>query len=254
MAGAPSSHPVGTGQIERVERIGSTNAELLARIARGEILREGGWLVADRQDAGRGRLGRVWQDGAGNFMGSTAVALRAGDPPAHSLALVAGIALYEALAALLPDDRRPMLKWPNDVLLDGAKLAGILLERQGDSVVIGVGVNLASAPDLPDRPATSLAAQDLFVPRDPFARALAARMSGELAAWRALGLAETVARWIARGPRMGTRVATSPAGEERLSGEYRGLDAEGALLMRLDNGAIRAIHAGEVEILRDRGD
>ncbi|WP_229665515.1 biotin--[acetyl-CoA-carboxylase] ligase [Croceicoccus mobilis] len=231
--------------------IASTNGEMLARLSRGETVGEGAWLIADRQTAGRGRLGRNWQDGAGNFMGSTVVALRGSDPVPHTLALVAGVAVHSAVAGLAPD---AMLKWPNDLLVGGAKLAGLLLERQGDCIVIGVGVNLASAPELPDRATVSLAELGVAVERDAFAADLASRLAAELAIWRSAGLTETLARWTARGPRIGARIAANPHGDERLTGTYRGLDPEGGLLMRLDTGAIRAIHAGEVELVRPEED
>ena len=135
--------------IETVRETGSTNADLAARIAHSGYVAEGAWLLADRQTAGRGRLGRSWSDGAGNFMGSTVVHLRHGDPSPDTLALVAGLAVYEAVVSRAGPET--MLKWPNDVLVDGAKLAGILLERIGDAVVIGIGVNLAAAPRFDDR-------------------------------------------------------------------------------------------------------
>lgn len=238
-------------RFEHVDRIGSTNAELLSRLARGEQLREGDWLIAERQLAGRGRLGRVWQDGVGNFMGSTCVAIRAGDPPPHTLALVTGLAVHEVVAGLTGASADLALKWPNDLLAKGAKLAGILLERQCDHVVIGIGVNLASAPDLPDRPSIALSSLGYDVPRASFLRALAASLDAEIALWRSAGLGQTVARWVARGPAPGAKIAVNPASEDRLTGEYRGLDQEGALLLRLAGGTVRAIHAGEVELLRN---
>lgn len=238
-------------RFEHVDRIGSTNAELLSRLAQGEQLRESDWLIAERQEAGRGRLGRVWQDGAGNFMGSTCVAIRAGDPPPHTLALVTGVAVHEAVAGLTGAGADLALKWPNDLLAKGAKLAGILLERQRDHVVIGLGVNLASAPDLPDRPSIALSALGHDVPRADLERALAASLDAEIALWRSAGLAQTVARWVARGPAPGTKIAVNPASEDRLTGDYRGLDPDGALLLRLAGGSVRAIHAGEVELLRN---
>ncbi|QNE04374.1 biotin--[acetyl-CoA-carboxylase] ligase [Croceicoccus marinus] len=250
MAPAPSA----LHRLEIVKQVGSTNGELLARLSRGEALREGDWLVADRQVAGRGRLGREWQDGAGNFMGSTVVAIGAGDPPAHTLALVAGVAVHRAAAELLPDAAGLTLKWPNDLLLDGAKLAGILLERRGDHVVVGVGVNLVQAPKLADRQTVALADIGLAVPRDDFADALARTFADELASWRSSGLHQTLAQWTQRGPIVGTRLVVNPATEDRLTGQYRGLDPAGALLLRLAGGADRAIHAGEVELLRNEED
>ena len=93
---------------------GSTNADLLEQIKSGEALEEGIWLVADRQTAGRGRQGREWFDGHGNFMGSTLVRPGPNDPPAHTLSLMVGIALYDAVLPLVPDSTALKLKWPND--------------------------------------------------------------------------------------------------------------------------------------------
>ena len=119
------------------------------------ITPEGRWLVALHQEAGKGRQGRSWVSAPGNFYGSTLVQLRADDPPAQTLSLAAGLALIEALEAAVPGQAL-MLKWPNDVMLAGKKLAGILLERNGDRVAVGFGVNLASAPELADRQGGSL--------------------------------------------------------------------------------------------------
>ena len=105
--------------IRTIVETGSTNADLLHLAAHGA--REGEWLRAERQVAGRGRQGRVWESPVGNLYASTLVRLRAGDPPAASLALLAAVALHEALSLYMPG--RAILKWPNDVMVDGAKLA-----------------------------------------------------------------------------------------------------------------------------------
>ena len=127
-----------------VAETGSTNADLVNEIRSGRSPEEGKWLVADRQTAGRGRRGRPWIDAPGNFMGSTLVCLRHDDPLAPTLSLVAALAVYDAIAVHLAPTSKLICKWPNDVLLDGAKFCGILLEREGDNVVIGIGVNWAT--------------------------------------------------------------------------------------------------------------
>ena len=109
--------------IEKVTETGSTNSDLLQRLSGGERLSEGHWLVADRQNEGRGRQRRDWFDGVGNFMGSTLVHRRLGDPSAETLALVAGLALHEAVAWHLPGQAELRLKWPNDVMAGDAKVA-----------------------------------------------------------------------------------------------------------------------------------
>lgn len=155
--------------IATVAEIPSTNAALLARLGGGELLNEGDWLVADRQTAGRGRAGRSWSDGFGNFMGSTVVQLRGADPLPQTLALVTGLAAHQAVMALAPGLSDLRLKWPNDLLVGEAKLAGILLERHANAVVVGIGVNLAQAPDVPDRKTESLSGLGYAIARDAFA-------------------------------------------------------------------------------------
>lgn len=234
--------------IERISLVGSTNAALLARLAASEHVAEGHWLVTDRQSAGRGRRGREWFDGLGNFMGSTVVHVGAGDPPAATLALVAGLAVHEVVSALVPPPHLALLKWPNDVLIGAAKLSGILLERQGDAVVIGIGVNLAAAPDLPDRPTLALNAFGPAPDRDHFAEGLAAAFARDLDRWRTFGLAPIIARWCAAAHPLGTPLTVGEPGEPPLSGTFTGLDEEGALILALPDGTTRTIHAGEVRI------
>jgi BirA family transcriptional regulator, biotin operon repressor / biotin---[acetyl-CoA-carboxylase] ligase len=232
--------------IRTVAATGSTNADLLARLGAGEHVAEGEWLIADRQTAGRGRQGRQWFDGHGNFMGSTVVHPAAGDPPAHTLALVAGLATYETVQPLCPNPSALMLKWPNDLLLAGAKLCGILLERAGQAVVIGIGVNLAAAPESPDRKTVALSAFGPAPDRDAFAAALAASLDCELERWRSFGLAPIIRRWLAVGTPEGTPLSVHEPDGRVVQGRFAGLDSEGTLRLRLEDGAVRAIHAGDV--------
>ncbi|MFC3214689.1 biotin--[acetyl-CoA-carboxylase] ligase [Novosphingobium panipatense] len=105
--------------IEVIAETGSTNAELSGRLAAGDRVPEGHWLVADRQTAGRGRLGRSWDGDAGNFMGSTVVRVTSADPAPASLALLSGVAVHETAALFAPEGL--MLKWPNDLLFRGGR-------------------------------------------------------------------------------------------------------------------------------------
>lgn len=235
--------------IEFVVETGSTNAELAARLRNGECIPEGLWLVTDRQTAGKGRQGREWFDGAGNFMGSTVVRLAASDPPAPSLALLAGLALYETVAPLLVQPQALRLKWPNDLMLRDGKLAGVLLERVGGSVIVGIGVNLAVAPGLPDRATIALSAFGPAPDRDHFAQGLAANFDKELERWRVFGLSPLLRRWEAASYSRGTRMSASDAGEGRYSGTFVGLGEDGSLQLRLEDGAVRAIHAGDVTLV-----
>ena len=211
-------------------------------------MREGAWLIADRQSAGRGRQGRTWFDGAGNFMGSSVVRLRADDPAPATLGLIAGVALHAAAASLIPPPQRAQLKWPNEVLIGGAKLAGILLEREGDAVIVGIGVNLAAAPALADRETIALTAFGPAPDRDTFARVLADEFAEALAQWRCAGLAPLLARWADAAHPIGTALVVGEPGETPLIGAFDGLSPDGALRLRLADGTVRVIHAGEVRL------
>ena len=232
--------------IRYVQETGSTNADLLIALREGERVGEGDWHVADRQTAGRGRQGRDWFDGSGNFMGSTIVRLGPRDPAPASLALVTGLAVYEAVLPLLSDPSRLSLKWPNDLIIGGAKLAGILLEREGEAIVVGIGVNLAAAPDLPDRETIALSKLGPPPGRDAFAASLSASFATELARWRTYGIEPLVRRWESAAHPRGTLLSAAPPGETPVSGQFDGLTPEGSLTLRLDNGERRVIHAGDV--------
>ncbi len=225
---------------------GSTNADLLARIATGEDLPEGFWLIADRQTAGRGRQGRPWLDGKGNFMGSTLVRLGEGDPPAPSLTFVASLAVYAAVSGQIAAPASLQLKWPNDVLLAGQKFCGILLEREGPFAVIGVGVNLAAAPQVADRTTLALAQRGARPDRDTFAADLAARLAIELDRWRRHGTGPMFSRWQAAAHPPGTRLSVHDGAGARVTGTYDGLEPDGALRLVRDDGTLARIHAGDV--------
>ncbi len=234
--------------IKSVHLTGSTNADLVARLSGGEQLAEGHWLVADRQSAGRGRQGREWSDGAGNFMGSTVVRLNAADPLSGTLALLAGLAVHEVVTSHLVPSHRAVLKWPNDVMIGSAKLAGILLERVGEQVIIGIGVNLATAPQLLDRATIALSAFGPAPDRDQFAQDLARQFAIELERWRGYGLAAVIARWLAAGHPLGTGLLVGESGGVMLAGTFAGLTDAGALQLRLADGTCLVIHAGEVRL------
>lgn len=231
-------HSVGSTQ--------STNTDLAALAASGAA--EGTWLRADTQTGGRGRIGRAWASPPGNLYASTLVRLRPGDPAAATLALVAAVALREAVQVFAPD--MPVtIKWPNDLLVHGAKLSGILLERTGESVIIGMGVNLAHHPDLPERPATSLAAYGPAPEPELFCETLADIFARWLARWRGEGLEPVRRAWLAAAHPMDTALTVNLGDGEALEGLFAGLNHDGSLSLRLADGSIRAIHAGDVFLI-----
>lgn len=234
--------------IETVPETGSTNTDLADRLRSGASVPEGDWLIADRQVAGRGRQGRAWFDGAGNFMGSTVVHPVESNPPPQTLALVAGLAIYEACIGLCPDPAALSLKWPNDLLYGRAKVAGILLEGQSGAVIVGIGVNLAAAPDLPDRETIAFANLGPKPDRNRFADTLAACFATELDRWRTYGLDTILRRWTGVAHPVGAKLSVHDPDGMRLSGTFAGLGADGSLTLRLADGSSRAIHAGEVTL------
>jgi BirA family biotin operon repressor/biotin-[acetyl-CoA-carboxylase] ligase len=195
------------------------------------------------QDAGRGRQGRQWIGETGNFFGSTLVDLQPGDPPPPSLSLAAGLALIEAVDIAVPDQPL-MLKWPNDLLLRNSKLAGILLERSGDRVVAGFGVNLASAPKLIDRDAAAL--NGALLPQ-AFAPLLAGSFMRMLALWRSTSPEQFAQAWLARAHPVGTRLTVHAAADEKVTGTFDGIEPDGALRLRHDS-EVEIIRAGDVEL------
>lgn len=205
------------------------------------------WLRAGRQLTGRGRHGRPWASETGNLYASTLVRLQPGDPAAATLALVAAVALEE-VASLWLAGARTVLKWPNDLLVGGAKLSGVLLERTEDAVVIGFGVNLREHPEAIGQPATDIAAITGAAP-DPaeFLIALAEAFARWLSRWRQEGLAPVRGRWLEKAHPIGTPLSVRVE-DEATDGLFDGLDADGALLLRTA-GAVRRVLAGDVALL-----
>ena len=232
-------------RIRTVAETGSTNADMIALAASG--LEEGVWLRADRQTSGRGRQGREWVSPVGNLYTSTLVRVRPSDPPAATLALVTAVALEEAVGAYRPGAAQ--LKWPNDLLIDGAKLSGVLLERAGDAVVIGVGVNLSLHPTDTDRVATSLAAYGVSVDPADFAETFADAFARWVERWRGEGVDVVRRRWVSAAHPVGTPLTARLPDGSAVNGLFEGLDAQGALILRLADGTRRVIHAGDVFLL-----
>jgi len=229
--------------VRTVAETGSTNADM-AELARNGAS-EGLWLRAERQTAGKGRQGRAWQSPLGNLYISTLVRTRAGEPSPATLALVAAVALDETARVFGVE---PMLKWPNDLLVDGAKLSGILLERVVDAVILGFGVNLAHHPQDLDRRTTSFAAHGPAPDPQIFAETLAESFARWVSRWRE-GIAPVRERWLARAHPIDTALTARLADGSSIDGLFGGLDSEGALILRLADGTSHVIHAADVFLL-----
>ena len=233
---------------------GSTNAEAVRIGEKGD---EGPiWVMADRQTAGRGRLGRQWCSLDGNLYASLLLPLWCEPEEIMHVSLLAGIALAEAVnavAAASPQTTtvRPVLKWPNDLLIARAKCAGVLVETtaitQGSyRGVLGFGVNIAAAPDIPDRPATSLLANGVHTTPSALREHLdtATRSAFQVLA-SPDGFTHLRESWLAQSMPLGSRIAVTTGTNVR-HGEFSGLDTDGALLLTEAGGRLRRITFGDV--------
>ena len=233
--------PQGYRKIRHGE-LDSTNSEAQRLAESGETGPV--WIIADRQTAGRGRRGRVWSTDTGNL--ATTLLLRPDAPPAivGQLSFVAALAAAEMASNFVPG-AAITVKWPNDVLDDGKKLAGLLLEAGPGWLAIGIGVNLASAPEGTEFPATSLAQSGIAAPSSEEAlTVLAARFAHWYDAWMNEGFETIRAAWLARAGGLGAPIRARLPHETR-HGVFEGIDASGALLLN-EQGNVRAIAAGEV--------
>ncbi len=237
--------------IEVVPQTGSTNADLLDWASRG--LYEGAVLVAEEQTAGRGRMGRAWVSPPGAALTFSMLLRPEKIPPARRpwLPLVAGIATATAIRMLTGLDAA--LKWPNDVLIEGRKVAGILAEVAGNAVVVGIGVNVSTtSQELPLGPGglepTSLLAEGVPVARD----VLLIEILRSLGQWyktlsqdpepQRIGL---LAQYHKLSATVGRDVRVELPGGQVISGVATGIDPDGQLLVEA-NGGTYQIAAGDV--------
>lgn len=221
-------------------QIDSTNAEARRLAETGE--RGPLWIWADEQTAGRGRLGRTWVSPPGNLHATLLFSTRATADIAAQLSFVAALAVHD-LAGMLRPDAPTQIKWPNDVLLDGAKFCGILLEvvaTHPTVLALGCGINIAHAPQGMPYPVTQLGAQ--FQP-EPVLRIFAAMLAQRLTIWRdSEGFAAIREAWLERAGGLG-REAVAADGTRGL---FFGLAEDGALILERSDGSRRYIRAGEV--------
>ena len=232
------------------DRVESTNDEAKRLAEHGA--EAGVVVVAGQQVKGRGRHGRVWQSPPGNLYASLLLRPDCTIAASAQLSLVASLALAEALIALAPADVDVRVKWPNDVLVRGAKVAGLLLESAAAAgervawVVVGSGVNIESAPAGTPYPATALRYEGFppLAPLDLLARYLGA-LDGWLARWQDGGFAAVRPAWLALGCGIGDQIRLRLPGEE-LAGRFLDVTEQGALLVGQDGDRRRQITAGEL--------
>ncbi len=229
------------------DTLDSTNSEAL-RLARaceqGPL-----WIVARQQTSGRGRRGREWVSATGNLAASLMFSAAVTPAVAATLGFVASLATLEACRALAPDVDLS-LKWPNDVLAKGGKVAGLLLESevQGDAlaVVVGFGVNLASAPAGMPFPATSLSGLGHNARPDEVFSALTDAWVALAGFWNnGRGFDAIRKAWLAQAGGIGQAISVR-TGDRLESGIFETLDQEGRLVLRVDDGGTRLIAAGDV--------
>jgi BirA family biotin operon repressor/biotin-[acetyl-CoA-carboxylase] ligase len=238
-----------------LDTVDSTNAEAIRRAGQGAA--GGLWVWAASQKSGKGRAGRSWTSPPGNLYASLLIRPRVPVKTALQLSLLAGIAAHDAIASLGSGVGQSLdirLKWPNDILIGGAKLGGILLESTSGShkdipaIIIGTGINLANAPADLSRPVTTLKAAGVTAsPRQAFA-ALSWTTAEWLARWRDGHAFDAIrAAWLERAQPVGGPISVK-IGHDLLSGTFLGIDEAGALRLSLASGEERRITAGDVAI------
>ena len=229
------------------ETLGSTNAEALARARAGE--RGPLWITAKTQTAGRGRRGSQWVSPPGNLYATLLLTEPSPASYAPQLSFVAALALHDGIAACAPQTGPLLqLKWPNDVLIGQAKVAGILIEGESEppfAVAVGIGVNCASHPSNTAYPAVDLAAAGAVAAPEALLVSLSAAMQERLKQWnRGQGFASVRADWLKRAAGLGEALQVRLP-EREVSGRFQGLDDAGRLLLERA-GSVTAITAGEV--------
>jgi BirA family biotin operon repressor/biotin-[acetyl-CoA-carboxylase] ligase len=232
------------------DTLGSTNAEALARARSGE--RGPLWITAACQTAGRGRRGRSFVSERGNLYATLLVTDASPVERAAELAFVAALAAHDAVVEVATEiGPRLAVKWPNDLLCDGAKVAGILVEGESATgrpliTVVGIGINCAHHPVQTDHPAIDLLAVGRRVTPEVLFTALSRAMFQRLREWdRSRGFAATRAAWLARAAGLGMPVRVKLA-DRQLEGHFETLDPFGRLVLRLGDGRAEIVTAGDV--------
>ena len=230
--------------VRHYERLGSTNDEARRLAASGAA--HGTVVHADEQTAGRGRLARRWFSPPGNLYVS--IILRPDVPPARCIELgfVAALAVADAVDALLPAHTRAALKWPNDVLVRDGKIAGILLEQDGDILILGIGVNVLHAPQGLTYKVSTIVGCGGLATVDGTRERLLRALGDWLGVWQQDGFAPVRAAWLARAHPPGTTLGVALT-DRFVTGGFAGIDTDGALLLDTPQGRGRIV-AGDVQL------
>lgn len=241
-----------TAPVLILDETDSTNAEARRRAEAGEVGPL--WIAARRQTAGRGRRGRKWESESGNLASTLLLLTRKSPAEAAQLTFVAALAVADLLDHYVPP-ALVTIKWPNDVLLDGRKTSGILIESGpapagGLWLAVGIGVNLSQAPGDTERPATCIAEHlNHDVASAPAveaaAQGLAETFGVWLDRWTTLGFKPILDAWTARTPGL-HGPCTARLTNETLTGVADGVEADGSLRLKLPDGRLRVISAGDV--------
>ena len=224
------------------DTIGSTNDEVRRLAAQGAA--HGTVVHADEQKSGRGRLARTWFSPPGNLYMS--VLLRLDVPPARcaELSFVAAVAVADAVMQLLPKQAEIVVKWPNDVLVGGGKISGILLEQIDDVIVVGIGLNVLLAPSTAGYKTATIAASGGIASVDGARDLLLVALEQHLTTWLEDGFAPIRDIWLARSYPIGAKLRVGVQGRT-VEGAFAGMGMDGALLLDTPEGQ-RRIVAGDV--------
>ncbi|MBQ4851229.1 bifunctional biotin--[acetyl-CoA-carboxylase] ligase/biotin operon repressor BirA [Pseudoalteromonas sp. MMG012] len=236
--------------------IDSTNSELMRRIQQGEALESGQVLVAEMQQAGRGRRGRVWQSPFGaNLYYSYYWRLDDGLQAAMGVSIAVGLAVYDAIEALY--GLSVELKWPNDIYLNGRKLAGVLVELEGQvegpcHLVIGIGINLQMPENASkgiDQPWTDLASHTHSLDKNVLVAQLTHSLAQRLSLYEKSGLTAMVEQWN-KVNAFANEMVTLSTGMRTWRGICEGIDPQGGIVLRQD-GELKSYYGGEISLRKD---
>lgn len=236
--------------------VASTNDEALSRAREGAS--EGTLITARRQHAGRGRRGRTWESAEGNLFLSLVLRPKDGPDAAAAIGFAAALAVFDTVSAQLPRGTGVALKWPNDVLVVGRKVAGLLIEQasgpDGTALILGVGINLVSHPFDTPYPATDLGCEGAGVvsPEEAlhsFCRAFLLYYRR----WQKDGFAPLRAAWLTRARGLGEPLTVDVEGR-RFDGVFKGIDDDGALILDLGGQGVKKVTAGDVYFADSQGE